>query len=103
MNYWVILYRIAWIVVIVAVVVGLVCIFLPRANSFQELQRRKRALQESNARAETRVQQLDENEHRFRTDPEFVERIAREQGMAKPGETIYRFQGTNVQVQAYRP
>ncbi len=103
MSYWVLLYRIAWVVVVVAVVVGVVCIFLPKATSFQELQKRKLALQESNARLEARAQQLDENEHRFRTDPEFVERVAREQGMAKPGETIYRFQGTNIQVQAYRP
>lgn len=103
MNYWVILYRVAWVAVGVAVIVGLVCIFVPQANTDRELQKRKLALEEATARLETRAQQLEENEHRFRTDPEFVERVAREQGMAKPGETIYRFQGTNVQVQAYRP
>jgi cell division protein FtsB len=103
MNYWVLLYRAAWAVVGVAILVGLVCIFLPRARSYQDLQKRKHTLREANARLEERAQQFEENEHRFKTDPEFVERIARGQGMAKPGETIYRFQGTNVQAQAYRP
>lgn len=103
MNYWVLLYRVAMIVAIVSVVVALVCLLLPRANHFQDLQRRKLALHETNARLEGRLQQLQENERRFHSDPEFVERIAREQGMAKPGETIFRFQGTNVQNVARRP
>lgn len=103
MNYWVLLYRIAWGVVVITVLVGLVYVFLPRARSYQDLQRRKAALQEGNARLESRAQQLDENQRRFRSDPEFVERVAREQGMAKPGETIFRFQGTNVQVVGRKP
>jgi cell division protein FtsB len=72
-----------------------VCVFVPRAHTHQELQRRKRALEEGNARLESKIRQLDEKQQRFRTDPDFVERIAREQGMAKPGETIFRFAATN--------
>ena len=102
-NVWVLLYRLAWIGVAIAVVIAIICIFLPQAHRFRELQGRKLVLQESNARLEARLRELDENEHRFRTDAEFVERIAREQGMAKPGETIFRFQGTNAHVVAHRP
>ena len=91
MNYWVLLYRFAWIVVIVLCVIGVITIFLPECHSFQELQRRKLALEDGNARLEARVRELEQNQARFRTDPEFVERIARGQGMAKPGETIFKF------------
>ncbi len=103
MNVWVLLYRLAWIAIGVALVIGVVCAFLPQAHSYQELQKRKAALQETNARLEARALQLEDNQRRFRADPEFVERVAREQGMAKPGETIFRFQGTNVQVISRKP
>ncbi len=95
MSFWVMLYRLAWIIVVVSCVIAVVCVFVPRAHMHQELQRRKRALEEGNVRLESKIRQLDEKQQRFRTDPEFVERIAREQGMAKPGETIFRFAGTN--------
>lgn len=103
MNYWVLLYRVAWVVVGVSIAVAVVCVFLPRANNLQELQKRRAALQQGNARLEDKLRQLEDNEHRFRSDPEFVERTAREQGMARPGETIFRFQGTNIQSVTRRP
>jgi len=95
MNLWVLLYRFAWIVVIVCCVIAVICALVPSAHTNQDLQARKRLLEENNARLESRIRQLDDKQQRFRTDPEFVERIAREQGMAKPGETIFRFASTN--------
>jgi len=95
MNFWVLLYRFAWIVVIVSVVIGIVCVFLPKCHSFQELQKRKLTLEESNARLDARVREMEKRQERFRNDSEFVERIAREQGMVKPGETVYKFMTTN--------
>ena len=98
MNIWVVLYKFAWIVVGVSCVIGVVCVFIPKAHSYRELQKRKEALEESNARMEARARQLETNQQRFRSDPDFVERIAREQGRAKPGETIFRFPSTNTAV-----
>jgi cell division protein FtsB len=98
MNIWVLLYKFAWIVVVVACVIGVVCVFIPKAHSYRELQKRKVALEENNARMEARARQLEINQQRFRSDPDFVERIAREQGRAKPGETIFRFPVTNAVV-----
>lgn len=95
MNFWVMLYRFAWIIVIVCCAIAVICVFVPRAHTHQELQRRKRLLEEGNARLESKIRDLDEKQQRFRSDPEFVERIARRQGMAKPGETIFRFATTN--------
>ena len=95
MNFWVVMYRFAWIVVIIACVIAVVCVFLPKAHSYQELQDRKMILADNNAHMEARVRQLEQNQQRFHSDPDFVERIARGQGMAKPGETIFRFPTTN--------
>ncbi len=95
MNIWVLLYKFAWIVVMVVCVIGVVCVFIPKAHSYRELQKRKIALEENNARMEARARQLETNQQRFRSDPDFIERIAREQGRAKPGETIFRFPATN--------
>ena len=90
MNYWVLIYRFAWILVVVLCVIGLVCIFLPKCQSYHELQNRRLALEQENARMEAGVRELERNQERMAADPEFVERIAREQGMAKPGETVFK-------------
>jgi cell division protein FtsB len=103
MNFWVVLYRIAWIVVIVALTIGIVCVFLPKCYSYQELKKRRQALEESNVRTEARIRGLERRQERFRTDPEYVERVAREQGMVKPGETVFRFAGTNAQSRSRQP
>jgi len=91
MNFWVLIYRFALIVVCVLAAIGVICVFLPKCHRFQELQRQKVALTEQNARVEARVRQLESKRERFNSEPEFVERVAREQGMAKPGETIFKF------------
>lgn len=95
MNFWAMVYRLAWIIVVICCVIAVICVFVPRAHNYQELQRRRRTLEEDSARIETRIRELNEKQRRFRNDPEYVERIAREQGMAKPGETIFRFPSTN--------
>ena len=102
-NFWAILYKAACIAVAVAVAIAIVCIFLPQSHRFKEMEGRKLVLQESNAKLEARLRDLNEDQRKFRTDPEFVERIAREQGMAKPGETIFRFQGTNAHAVTRHP
>lgn len=95
MNFWVLVYRFAWIVVIVSAIIGVVCVFLPKCHNFQELQKRKSTIEESNTRMEARIREMEKRQQRFKTDPEFVERIAREQRMVKPGETVYMFPATN--------
>jgi cell division protein FtsB len=95
MNFWVLIYRFAWLVVITSCVVAVVCVFLPKTHNYQTLQKRKDGLEQGNALMESRGRQLQQNQKRFRSDPAFVERVAREQGMAMPGETIFRFPVTN--------
>lgn len=90
-------------IVIASCVVAVICVFLPKTHNYQGLQKRKDVLEQGNAQMESRVRQLQQNQKRFRTDPAFVERVAREQGMAMPGETIFRFPATNSTSRSVKP
>jgi len=91
LNYWVIIYRFAWGVLLVLVTIGLLGVFMPKCNRLKELQRRKAALLEENRRTDTRTKELRLKEERFASDAKFVERTARETGMVKPDETVFKF------------
>lgn len=92
MNFWVILYRFAWVVFIALVLCGLMSIFLPSLRENQERQRRASVREEEIRNKEESIQQLRRQQERFLTDPKFVEDVAREEfGKARPGETIFRF------------
>lgn len=91
MNVWVIIYRFAWIVLIILFGIGLVCVFLPKYNSLCELQRRKAELQEQNRQTAALTTEFQLKQERFRTDAAFVERVARETGMVKPDEIVFHF------------
>ena len=103
MNLWVLIYRFAWMIVIASCVVAVICVFLPKTHNSQSLQKRKDLLEQGNAQMESRVRQFKQNQKRFRSDPAFVERVAREQGMAMPGETIFRFPATNSLSRSVKP
>ena len=90
MNYWVLIYRFAWIVLVILCLVGLACIFLPKCEQYRELQQRKVVLQRENEQIEAAVKRLQQKQEMLQTDRAFVERTARELGMAKAGETIFK-------------
>ncbi len=90
MNYWVVIYRVAWVMLVILCVIGLTCIFLPKCQQYRELQIRKGKLGQETAQIEAGIKGLQANEERLQTDRGFVERTARELGMVKPGETVYR-------------
>ncbi len=52
------------------------------ATRYEELLRRQQELQADNERLQGQIQRLLE-------DPAYLERLAREMGMVKPGDTIY--------------
>lgn len=103
MNFWVLVYRFAWIAIVASCVMALICVFLPKTHNYQTLQKRKAVLEQGNAQIEAKVRQLRQNQRRFQTDPAFVERVAREHGMAMPGETIFKFPPTNTTARSVRP
>lgn len=91
MNIWVAIYRSAWGVLAVLLIIGLVCIFLPKCNHLRQLQLRKGELQAENRELEAMTRDLQAKQERFGRDPAFVERIARETGMVKQGEVVFQF------------
>lgn len=61
------------------------------------LQAKNQDLQKENIITEEQTRELKRKQERFSADPAFVERTARESGMAKPNETIFKF--TNKQTE----
>ena len=91
MKYWHLIIRFSWVLLVILGVLGLVGVFFPKCREFQRLQRTKMALEEEDNRMESNIRQLEMKRKRFLYDKDFVERTARELGMAKPGETIFKF------------
>ena len=91
MNYWVLLYRFAWGLLVVLFVVGAACVFVPKGHHLRELQRKRDSLHEDNGRTELITRDLRERQQRFQNDPSFVERTAREAGMIRPNEVVFKY------------
>ena len=92
MNIWVFLYRFAWSLLAI-LIVGAVCAAIyPKFRQYHELQSRNEKMQEDVRLEEELEQHLREKRERLLNDPRFVEKIAREElGLAKPGETVFKF------------
>ena len=92
MSFWRNVYRVFLIVAAALVVLIVVRFFMPK---FQEEQRLRRQLEDARAdvqRTAETLRQLKLKQERLREDPRYVEKIAREElGLAKPGETVFRF------------
>ncbi|HBA83322.1 MAG TPA: hypothetical protein DCZ95_04425 [Verrucomicrobia bacterium] len=92
MNVWVLIYRIGWIALAVLIVIGVSSMFWPQIRQQQELQRKEAILEEDIRLEEEMIKHLKVQQERLRSDPRFVEKIAREElGYAKPDETIFKF------------
>ena len=75
----------------VLMVIGLICLFLPKCHRIRELQRKKAVLQEENSNLDLAARNLRLKRERFKSDPVFVERVAREAGMVRTDETVFKF------------
>ncbi len=91
MNFWRTIYRISWALFAVLAISGLLYIFVPQCRSISRLQKQKKVLAKKNENTEREISALKTKRDRFTSDPAFVERTAREMGMIKPGEIMYRF------------
>jgi cell division protein FtsB len=86
------IYRIGWITLAVLVVIAVTAMFVPQFKQYHELRRKEAALQDEIRLEEEMVKHLKNQQERLRSDPRFVEKLAREElGYAKPGETVFRF------------
>lgn len=88
---WLVITRIFWLALIGGGIGLIVVMAAPKYYQRNELNRRIRDMRERNRDLERAVHRLEIQQQRFVTDPAFVERTARELGMARPGEVIYKY------------
>ena len=93
MNFWKTVYRTAWAIFAGLALAAAAIVFIPKWREYQEYHRRRAEAQELMRMENDRLNLLKQKQERFETDPRFVERMAHEQGLARPGEVIFRFHG----------
>lgn len=103
MNYWVTIYRVAWGIVIVTTTILLICAFVPKIQRYHESYNKRADHQDENQRLTEDLKKLRDKQERFTSDPAFVERTAREAGMIKPDEIIYKYTNDNSRTETPRP
>ena len=77
--------------VLALIVVGGGVMMYPDYRRSESLKRQNAELQEQIDRRTREIAKLVENQQRFRTDADFVERIARQNHRVFPGELIFIF------------
>jgi cell division protein FtsB len=100
MNYWVTIYKTAWIVAIVLVTVTTIWLFVPKIQQYRESYRKRAEYKEENRQLGAEVKQFRDKQERFTTDPSFVERTAREMGMVKPNEIKFKYTNDESRVES---
>jgi cell division protein FtsB len=92
MSIWVIIYRFAYAVLALLLLSALAWVFYPPLRDARQLERKRSVLEEEIRLDREMLKLLKEKQERLLRDPRFVERIAREElGLAKPGETVFKF------------
>jgi cell division protein FtsB len=91
MNYWVTIYRLAFVVVIILLTIVVICAFTPKIQHYHESYKKRAEHQEENNRLAEELKKLRDKQERFSSDTAFVERTAREIGMVKPDEIVFKY------------
>jgi cell division protein FtsB len=91
MSIWNVIYRFTWVVLTGMILVAFGIMFWPLVMEHRALQQKETELLESIRTDELRIRELKLKQERFANDPDFVERIAHDIGLARPNETIFRF------------
>jgi len=91
MTLWESIYRACWIILTVIILVIIVHLFYPRWREYQTALEEKQLLEEEVRFRTEMLNALKIKQERFHNDPEFLARIARELGMARPDEVLIRF------------
>ena len=90
LNQWILLYRIAWGLLIALLLFGIGNVFLPKSQSLRNYNQRRLELDAENKRLEAENQDLAEKLMRFKSEKVFVELTAREAGMIRTNEHTFR-------------
>ena len=89
---WLMLQKVAWATICVLAVILVLVAFVPKIKHYQDLPRIEAQKSADVHNTQETLDQLKQNQDKLRTDPRFVERVAREEhSMAKPGELVFKF------------
>lgn len=92
MNLWKFIYRMSAAVVVLVVVAVILRFFYPKWSEYRSAQAERARLQEEIRLNQELIRVYKLKQERFKNDPEFVERMAHEIGLAKDNEIIFRLQ-----------
>jgi cell division protein FtsB len=91
-NFWAVAYKVSLGVLVLLLIVAAFAWILPKIRLCEEREEKIATLEDKNKQIESAIGELKNKQDHFATDPEYVERVAREElSKAKPGETIYRY------------
>jgi hypothetical protein len=76
--------------IIVVLLIGLICVFLPQYAKYREMQQKELHLKREMVAQEAALKQYQQLQAKFPSDPRFVERMAREAGMVRTNEAVCR-------------
>jgi cell division protein FtsL len=92
MSVWVLIYRVSAGLVVAVGLIMLASVYYPKFKQIRDFNQKQIQLEEEIRRDEEVLRHLRLKQQKLLNDPRFVEKIAREElGMAKPGETVFRF------------
>ena len=91
MNYWATIYKCLWGVAILLLVAVMISFFIPKYRTLCEYRKKRDDLQQTNQRTETMIRDLRRKQEQILSDPAFIERTARESGMVKQDEVVFKF------------
>jgi len=91
-NIWATLVHITQAITVIVLLSGLMLFFYPVIQKTHRLQTDKAKIQSAIVKAQEQQQQLQLETEHMKSDPAYVEHIARDKlNMGRPGETIIRF------------
>ncbi len=90
-NCWTTIYRVSYGILGGLALIGAVCMFTPKWREHSNVLDEQRTIQREIAAKKQDIKRLQIRQDRFTSEASFVERTARECGMIKRGEIVYKF------------
>lgn len=93
MNIWQDIYKTALMALVVLILLGMALLLAPKIRRQYTYQDKIDQLEEDIRQQSEYLNKLRVNQERFKSDPEFVERVAHEKGRARTNEVLFTFPG----------
>jgi cell division protein FtsB len=90
-KYWNMILRGAMAIVAGMLLAGAILMFLPKVKQMQTYQDKRDTLKQQIEVTVAAEKELKGKQHRFLSDPAYVEKVAHEVGYARQDETIFHF------------